>query len=769
MFPSTTAATRARSRADTRHVITVNGAAAPRKSAAAVLASRALLICPTCKTHFEGEEHFCPRDGSPPVRRRAPANGDRPSLRPRARRPLPAARAARPGRHGHRLSRDAHAHGQAGGGEDPARRAGHRRRGGRALPPRGALGVAARSRPLHPRHRLRPDPTTACCSSSWSCSTGAACRTSPAAGRCRRRAPPPSASPSPRRSPTRTRPASSTAISSPTTSSSRAAPSGREIVKVLDFGLAKLASDSALGPSITRDGTVFGTPEYMAPEQAEGEKLDGAHRRLRARRASCISCVCGEVPFKSSNFVALLTKQVSRGAAAAARSPARPRDSARPRAVIMRCLAKRRDQIATRPPPRSPTRSSRSPPGRRLAVAGAADARSRRRAACRATRRAPRQRDTSRRRRRVDVRLRAAPAESAARAHPGAAPPLLGVGRRGGRGRARRGTARRARHRPRAAPDAVRRGAAASRRSEVAGQAPARRRRSLDGADKVLPRRARDERLGRAAGAMSTRSPSARQPARRAGAHAPRHQTLAPTDAEPRAALASLLLAPRPAASKPAGRRTRRSAGSTPRHAARRSAVIAARRLHDEAHIEVHGRCSLRARWRSGSVARTRRTTRSRRSRRRSRRRTRPSSRPGIGTTFQLLEKAASRRRGGAGRARRCRKDARGLGPDGRRHARASGVGPDVARLLAACGVRTVAQLKTPDAAEAQRRDHSAKSKPAAQREPASVEHLRRGSRRRRPCRSSFISPSFHGAFCCTMARSIVEMQSNRPAAWGAT
>src|SRR5213078_3302304 len=50
---------------------------------------------------------------------------------------------------------------------------------------------------------------------------------------------------------------------------------GRELVKVLDFGLAKLASDSALGRSITRDGTVFGTPEYMAPEQAEGEKLDG--------------------------------------------------------------------------------------------------------------------------------------------------------------------------------------------------------------------------------------------------------------------------------------------------------------------------------------------------------------------------------------------------------------------------------------------------------------------------------------------------------------
>src|SRR6185369_1162340 len=48
----------------------------------------------------------------------------------------------------------------------------------------------------------------------------------------------------------------------------------REVVKVLDFGLAKLLIESALTPAITRDGTVFGTPEYMAPEQAEGGALD---------------------------------------------------------------------------------------------------------------------------------------------------------------------------------------------------------------------------------------------------------------------------------------------------------------------------------------------------------------------------------------------------------------------------------------------------------------------------------------------------------------
>jgi eukaryotic-like serine/threonine-protein kinase len=117
---------------------------------------------------------------------------------------------------------------------------------------------------------------------------------------------------------------------------------GREIVKVLDFGLAKLASDSAIGPSITRDGTVFGTPEYMAPEQAEGEKLDG---RTDVYALGCIlyQLVCGEVPFKSTNFVALLTKQVSE-------EPTPPRDR-RPdleippglELVILRCLAKRRD------------------------------------------------------------------------------------------------------------------------------------------------------------------------------------------------------------------------------------------------------------------------------------------------------------------------------------------------------------------------------------------------------------------------------------------
>jgi eukaryotic-like serine/threonine-protein kinase len=51
-------------------------------------------------------------------------------------------------------------------------------------------------------------------------------------------------------------------------------PDGRELVKVVDFDIAKGPAE-AEGEEVTRVGFVVGTPEYMSPEQLIGERLDG--------------------------------------------------------------------------------------------------------------------------------------------------------------------------------------------------------------------------------------------------------------------------------------------------------------------------------------------------------------------------------------------------------------------------------------------------------------------------------------------------------------
>jgi len=74
-------------------------------------------------------------------------------------------------------------------------------------------------------------------------------------------------------------------------------------VKVLDFGLARLGTASA-----TRTGTVLGTPAYMAPEQARGEREIDPRADVFALGAVLFECLTGRPPFVAENLMAVLAK-----------------------------------------------------------------------------------------------------------------------------------------------------------------------------------------------------------------------------------------------------------------------------------------------------------------------------------------------------------------------------------------------------------------------------------------------------------------------------
>jgi eukaryotic-like serine/threonine-protein kinase len=80
-----------------------------------------------------------------------------------------------------------------------------------------------------------------------------------------------------------------------------------DFVKVLDFGIAKL--DASGGKALTQVGSVFGTPQYMSPEQAQGKTVD-ARADLYALGLVIYEMLAGHPTFESEELVGLLTAQM---------------------------------------------------------------------------------------------------------------------------------------------------------------------------------------------------------------------------------------------------------------------------------------------------------------------------------------------------------------------------------------------------------------------------------------------------------------------------
>ncbi len=123
-----------------------------------------------------------------------------------------------------------------------------------------------------------------------------------------------------------------------------------DFTKVLDFGVAKLMEGGARTDrsalALTAAGTVFGTPEFMSPEQACGHALD-ARSDLYSLAATIFAMLTGCGMFTASSPIEWLTHHARTppphlADALPALEPYREVD-----AVLQRCLAKQRDQRPT--------------------------------------------------------------------------------------------------------------------------------------------------------------------------------------------------------------------------------------------------------------------------------------------------------------------------------------------------------------------------------------------------------------------------------------
>ncbi len=109
-------------------------------------------------------------------------------------------------------------------------------------------------------------------------------------------------------------------------------------VMVTDFGIAKALSAAGSGATLTGAGVAIGTPAYMSPEQAAGEREIDGRSDVYSLGIVAYQMVTGELPFQAPTVAGILMKQITEAAPMVTlKRPDVPEDLA---LAISRCLEK---------------------------------------------------------------------------------------------------------------------------------------------------------------------------------------------------------------------------------------------------------------------------------------------------------------------------------------------------------------------------------------------------------------------------------------------
>ncbi len=105
---------------------------------------------------------------------------------------------------------------------------------------------------------------------------------------------------------------------------------------VMDFGIAKALTEGETG--LTGTGMIVGTPHYMSPEQASGEKTVDSRSDIYSLGVVAYQMVAGQLPFEGDSAQEVLVKHIT--------GKAKPLDAVRPDTpveladAVMKCLRK---------------------------------------------------------------------------------------------------------------------------------------------------------------------------------------------------------------------------------------------------------------------------------------------------------------------------------------------------------------------------------------------------------------------------------------------